>query len=236
MVYNEIYADPESHVGIHLRAAGYITIPPGFKHPTTHRGFLTTIKKGDGEHGQVFRYMSANTEVLAWIVEKVSSRSMNDLFLELIWSQIGAEENAYIIRDAAGISSWAGGFSATTRDMAKIGQMIVEKGKFAGEQLISPKIFESILQRDRRQHFLASKIEFLEPALVGWEYKNHFWFHANEHRSFLALGIHGQLIYIDPITKMVIAKNSSQPLAEGNPLEYDILAAAHALSKHLAKK
>jgi CubicO group peptidase (beta-lactamase class C family) len=230
--YNEDYANPESDIARHLKAAGYISIPKNYTHPTTQREFLKSLKK-EGEHGRAFHYVSANSEVLAWLVEKATGKTVNELFYELIWSKIGAEQDAYIIKDAAGVASWGGGLCATTRDMAKIGQLILENGKLDSKQLLSATVFSSMKQRDRREQFVASQLEMIATNMAGWSYKNHFWFTANDHHAFLALGIHAQMIYIDPVAKMVIAKNSSQPLAQGNPHEFDILSAVHALSKHL---
>jgi CubicO group peptidase (beta-lactamase class C family) len=42
-------------------------------------------------------------------------------------------------------------------------------------------------------------------TLPGWSYRNMWWVTHNEHGAYMARGIHGQAIYIDPKAEMVIA-------------------------------
>jgi len=238
--FTEEYADPNSEMVRHFVAASFISEPPGYQGEKTIREFLKTLKK-DGNHNETFHYVSANTEVLSWLVEKATELSGNkktvsELFHELIWSKLGTEHDALMIKDRAGDATWCGGFTATTRDMTRIGQMILDNGKFENEQLISPQAFEFMRQRDTRQQFIASGSDKLWPAKKDWSYANQFWWTNNEHGAFTAIGISGQLLYIDPKTNMVLAKNSSHTDARGDWLKYDSFVAIHALSKHLLAK
>lgn len=235
--YNEEYANPNSDVAIHLIAASYMDQPVDYSREKTIRTFLTTIKK-EREHNQVFQYVSANTEVLSWLVENATQltgckKTVNELFVERIWSKLGTEQNAFIIKDSADDSSWAGGFTAITRDMARVGQMILNNGKIGEEQLISQEVFEFMRQRDMRPQFAVSGNVELYPAMKGWSYANQFWWTNNEHGAFTGIGINGQLLYIDPKAKMVVAKNSSHTNAVDQWLDWDAFFAIHALSKHL---
>lgn len=238
--YLEEYTNPDAEVVRHMVAATYLNPPTGYKQEETLRQFLPSIKKG-GKHDQAFHYVSANTEVLSWLVENATQlagnkKTVKELFAELIWTKLGAEQDAFIIKDKVGDTTWAGGFTATTRDMARIGQMILNKGKVGDKQLISPKTFEFICARDRRPHFAASGLEKTDPAKKGWSYINQFWWTHNKNGAFSAQGIHGQNIYIDPEAKIIIAKNSSHTEAEGEWLEYDFFVAAEAITDYLIKE
>lgn len=235
--FNEEYGNLDSDITKHWIAASYLTQPTDYNHPKTMRTFLTGIQK-EGEHNQVLHYVSANSEVLSWVVEKATQfngckKTVNEFFVELIWSKIGAEHNACIIKDSAGDSSWAAGFTATTRDMARVGEMILNKGRVGDEQLISSKVFEDMCKRDLRVQFIACNLELTFPSLQGWSYTNQFWCTNNEHGAFTAIGIHGQLLYIDPRANLVVAKNSSHPEALDQWLDHDAFFGIHALAQKL---
>ena len=162
--FNEEYGNLESDITKHWIAASYLSQPTDYNHPKTIRSFLTRIQQ-EGEHNQVLHYVSANSEVLSWLVENATQlagckKNVNELFVELIWSKIGTEHDAFIIKDSAGDASWAAGFTATAKDMARVGQMILNNGLVGDEQLISSKIFDFICQRDKRPQFVASGLEF----------------------------------------------------------------------------
>lgn len=228
--YSEEYADPESDVRKHMAAAGYLPQPADFPYPKTLRTFLATIKK-EGEHYQLFRYVSANTEVLSWLIERAAKCPVNEIFADRIWSKIGPEHDAVIIADSAGVASWGGGFAATTRDMARIGLMMLRQGRAEQEQLLSPESFAFMRNRDTRAHYVKSK-DALFPQ-EGWSFANQFWWTHNEHGAFMGIGIHGQLLYIDPKADVVVAKNSSHPEAEDLWIEHDAFIALHALIKKI---
>jgi hypothetical protein len=233
--YHEEYDSPEADVRKHLIAAGYLSPPPGYSAAKTLRTFLPTIKKGGETHHRAFHYVSANTEVLSWLVEKATElkgekKTVNQLFHEKIWSKIGTEQDAYILKDSVGKPSWCGGFTATTRDMARVGQMILNRGRGENGQLLSPQTFEFMESRDLRAQYALSLYGSL-PSTKGWSYANQFWWSHNEHQAFTGVGIHGQLLYIDPKANMVIAKNSSHPLAEDAWIYLDAVFAIHALAK-----
>jgi CubicO group peptidase (beta-lactamase class C family) len=82
----------------------------------------------------------------------------------------------------------------------------------------------------------ADKAEFAKAGytlLPGWSYRNMWWVTHNEHGAYMARGIHGQAIYIDPKAEMVIARFGSHPLASNVHLDPASLPAYHALAKHL---
>ena len=55
--------------------------------------FAATIRK-DAEHGQVFQYCSLTTDVLGWILSRVSGRTFAELLSQEIWSKLGCEHDA----------------------------------------------------------------------------------------------------------------------------------------------
>ena len=72
----------------------------------THTGtgiyaFLPTIKK-QGTHGAEFHYRTPNSDVLGWLIARVTKKSPAEVLSERIWSKLGAEKDAYLQVDANG--------------------------------------------------------------------------------------------------------------------------------------
>ena len=72
-------------------------------------------------------------------------------------------------------------------------------------------------------------------TLPGWSYRDMWWVSHNEDGAFMARGIHGQAIYIDPKAEMVIARFASHPLAANANSDPTTLPAFHALAKYLMR-
>ncbi|MFX8965011.1 serine hydrolase, partial [Acinetobacter baumannii] len=72
--------------------------PPEPGLPGSLLEYLPTVPK-NGTHGKVFTYRTVNTDVLAWIIRRVTGQSISDLVSERIWQPMGAEEDAYFTVD-----------------------------------------------------------------------------------------------------------------------------------------
>ena len=136
---------------------------------------------------------------------------MADLVSTLIWAPIGAEYDAEITCDGLGSAVHDGGVSATARDLARFGKMLLDDG-WVGHRHVVP---ESWLQQARhidadiRGAFAASDSE---PVLPGGWYRNQFWFVPGPSGDILlCLGIHGQMVFVDRATRTVAVKLSSWP-------------------------
>ena len=73
------------------------------------RTFFQSLKQADHKHGGAFHYVSPNTDMLAWVLERLSGARYSDLLSELLWQKIGAEEDGYITVDRMGAPRGAGG-------------------------------------------------------------------------------------------------------------------------------
>ena len=63
-----------------------------------------------------------------------------------------------------------------------------------------------------------------------------WWVTHNDHGAFMARGVHGQALYIDPAAEMVIARFASHPVAGNAANDPTSLPAYEALAKHLMGK
>lgn len=226
--YSENYADPNAEIWAHVRAGNVLPRPPGYQGPGSFYEFLQTVKK-EGEHGQAFAYKSVNTDALGWVIRRATGKSIGQNLAERIWSRIGAEQDAYFTIDTVGNEFAAGGLNTALRDIARVGEMMRNDGRFNGQQIVPKAVVDDIRRGGDKSRFAQAGYALLP----GWSYRNMWWVSHNEHGAYSARGIHGQTIYIDPTAEMVIARYASHPMAANANLDPTSLPAYHALAKHL---
>ncbi len=226
--YSENYTDPNAEIWAHVRAGGVLPRPPGYQGPQTFYEFLQTVKH-DGEHGQGFAYKTVNTDALGWVIRRATGRSVGQNLSERIWQPLGAEQDAYFLIDSVGNEFAGGGLNAALRDMARFGEMMRNEGRYQGRQIVPKTVVDSIRAGGDRAAFAKAGYTLLQ----GWSYRNMWWVTHNEHEAFMARGIYGQSIYIDPKAEMVIARFASHPVAANAGNDPITLPAFHALAKLL---
>lgn len=209
--YSEDYADKAAEIWEYSRAGGMSPRKPGTSGPATFYEFLTTLQK-EGEHGEAFAYKTVNTEVLAWILRRVTGMSLSTLLSEQIWQKIGAENDAYFQVDAIGTEAGGGGLHVALRDLARFGEVMRLDGFHHGEQVIPASVVRDIYRGDDTAKFAKAGYPAI-PGFDGYSYHNMWWVSNNSHRVIDGRGIYGQRLYIDPVAEMVIAKFSSHPVA-----------------------
>jgi CubicO group peptidase (beta-lactamase class C family) len=86
--------------------------------PSDLRAFYQSLRASDGHHGGRFHYISPNTDLLGWIIERATGQRFADLMSHYLWKPMGAESSAYITVDRLGAPRCAGGICTTIRDLA----------------------------------------------------------------------------------------------------------------------
>ncbi|MEH2512133.1 CubicO group peptidase (beta-lactamase class C family) [Nitrobacteraceae bacterium AZCC 1564] len=228
--FSENYSDPKSEVFDYARAGGMVPSAPNYDGPHTFYDFLVTLKK-EGKHGEAFAYKTANAEVLAWIVKRASGQSMANLLSSTIWSKLGAERDAYFTVDSIGTESGGGGLNTTLRDLARFGEMMRNHGKFNRQQIIPEAAIADIEKGGDKDQFAKAGYA----TLKGWSYRDMWWITHNEHHAYMARGIYGQSIYIDPKAEMVIVRYASHPIAANAANDPVSLPMYMAVAKELMK-
>ena len=226
--YSEDYADPNSSFVPYARAAGMLPSPPGYTGAATIYDFLKSIRK-NGDHGKEFHYRSPNTDVLGWLIWRVTGQPADVVLEEKIWSRLGAEGDAYMALDRSGAPLAAGGLNTRLRDLARFGETIRLGGRWNGQQVVPAAVIEDIRRGASREAFAFGGYR----TLPGWSYHNQWWVSHDDHGAFMARGIHGQAIYIDPKAEMVIARYASHPKAGNANLDPTSLPAYRAAAEYL---
>jgi CubicO group peptidase (beta-lactamase class C family) len=230
--YSEVYVDPEAEVWAYSRAAGLSPMRADYDGPRTIFDFLLGLKK-EGEHGQAFAYKTCNTEVLSWIIQRLTGQSIAELISERIWQRLGAEEDGDLHVDSIGIAMAGGGLNTTLRDLARFGEMMRLGGHYNGQQIVPEAVVKDIENGADQAHFAKAGVK----TLPGWSYRNMWWVAHDRFGAYSARGIHGQALWIAPKADLVIARYASHPVAgNGNSVLDEVsLPAYHAIADHLMK-
>jgi CubicO group peptidase (beta-lactamase class C family) len=209
--FRETYTVPEAEVRIMERSMGWR--PRREEDPVGTYKYLTTLDKED-RHGGPFAYRSADTDMLGWVCERASGTRMADLISTLLWVPMGAERDAEITCDPVGSAIHDGGISAVPRDVARFGQMLLDDGMIDGWPVVPAAWLHDAHNpaTDVREAFAQTDNESVLPG--GW-YRNKFWFvPSGQGTALVCLGIHGQMIYVNRVTRTVGVKLSSWPQAQ----------------------
>ncbi|MBC9926016.1 MULTISPECIES: serine hydrolase [unclassified Leucobacter] len=207
--YREEYTDPNSEVQTHDRAAGWRSPLPG--DPLSNTEFLTTLR-GNGSTGE-FQYCSANTDVLAWVIERVTGQRYVDALSERLWSKLGADLDATLTVDRVGFGYANGGISCTARDLARVGRLILDGGVAPGGRVVSEAWAQSVLAGGNQK---AMTDEGYTSFYPNGSYTRQWWSTGNERSNVSGIGIHGQNLWLDPLTDSVIVKLSTWPDPTGS--------------------
>jgi CubicO group peptidase (beta-lactamase class C family) len=213
IAFIEDYDDPRGDVVRYRHAAGWDPLPPG-EPPIDLRSFLGQQKPDGQKHGELFHYVSTNTDVLGWVYERACDQAYADILSEYLWTPLGAAHDAYITVDARNAMRAAGGVCVTPRDLARFGEMIRRRGVADGRQVVPGTWIDDINERGDPE------------AWARWEFADMFpqasyrsqWYRIDRSKGVLcAFGIHGQWIYIHPEAELVIVRMAS----EATPLDLD---------------
>ncbi|HAB63372.1 MAG TPA: 6-aminohexanoate hydrolase [Pseudomonas sp.] len=229
--FSEDYADPNAQIWSYSAAANPLPKPADYKGPVGYYQYLQTVAK-QGTHGEAFGYRTVNSDALGWIIARVSGKDVSELVSERLWQRLGTEQDAYYTVDALGTPFAGGGLSAGLRDMARVGQLMLDEGQHDGAQLFPAEVVRTIRTGGDKQVFAKAGYK----TLPGGSYRAMWWVLHNANGAFAARGVHGQTLYIDPTAEMVIARFASHPSAKNADNDPTSLPAYQALADHLMEK
>jgi CubicO group peptidase (beta-lactamase class C family) len=195
--WNEDYADPKSDV-----AQMYLgTCVDGQAH------VLSYLRKQPRQWpaGTHWNYNTAETDLLGILVQRATRRSLAAYLSQTIWKPYGMASDATWIRDECDGSDTGGsGLSATLGDYARLGQFMLDGGRIGGKPVIAAAWLEGALQRQAS----------VDAPDRGYGY---LWW-TDTDGSYAAIGIFGQMIYVDPARQLVIAQVGAWPQATSDAL------------------
>ncbi len=165
-----------------------------------------------GAHGAALHYVSLNTDVLGWVLERASGAPVPRLIRDEVWGKLGTEHDAYVLLDGAGSALLDGGLCSSLRDLGRFGQMLAKDGCWNGRQVVPDWWLEDARRNGDRAVFAASDDADMLP---GGSYRGGFWVAepAPGRAVLLGVGMYGQMLYVDAGAGIVVVKLSSQPRA-----------------------
>jgi hypothetical protein len=161
-----------------------------------------------GGPGTIWNYNTGETHVVGELIHAAVKRPLAQYLSERIWSKFGMESDAtWWLESANGQEIGGSGLSATLRDYGRFGLFVMNRG-LVGEEQILPEGWVSEAG--------ASKI--IGGKKVDYGYM--WWIpdasaNSVHEGAFLASGIFGQSIYINPATKVVVVVWSARPKPTG---------------------
>lgn len=201
--FSEDYTDSGSGIGGLAVSAGFVPPPTGYDGPRDIWSFLTGIK-ASGTHGQAFKYRTCNTDVLNWIVTRVTGKPFATNLSERLWQPLGLHD-ADVMVDPIGTPFAGAGLCLRLEDLARFGEALRQDG----QGTIQAAAVATIRRGGQPEKFDAASY----PSLPGWSYGSQWWHSHDPLAAFTARGIHGQALWIAPGAGLVIARFGSHPVA-----------------------
>ncbi|MCI0430927.1 MAG: beta-lactamase family protein [Rhodospirillales bacterium] len=222
----EDYLDPDCEMGLLDRASGWKPAKPD--DPGGIYDLVLRLRQ-DRPHGGRFQYRSIETDVLGWILERSSGRHFCTLMEETLWAPMGAEADAAYTVDRAGTALADGGLNATLRDYARFGLLMLEDGRREGSGIVPSEFVAECRRGDPSVFDEAERF----PRFPAACYARQWWVLDQARGITAALGIFGQMIYLDRSSGLVMVFLSSWP-APVDPERRDLqFAAAQAVAAAL---
>src|SRR5262249_45419058 len=120
-----------------------------------------------------------------------------DYLSEKIWKPMGAEADATWLIDAGGYEVGFVGLNCTLRDWGRLGLLLANGGAVEGRQIVPAAWVRAMTTPDAPHLRVGSATKF-----SGYGYQT--WLIDAPQPYFALLGIRGQAIFVDPVTKLVV--------------------------------
>jgi CubicO group peptidase (beta-lactamase class C family) len=230
--FSEDYEATGGAIIAYRKSTGWNPLGPG-ETSSDLRSFFNQITKADGPHEGRFHYVSPNTDLLAWVIERATGTRYADLMSQHLWQPMGAGTAGYITVDRFGAPRAAGGMCITLRDLARVGMLMANGGKRGIRQVLPATWVSDVFMNGDPDAWAKGDFADYFPGRT-MHYRNKWYVERGQSPMAFCIGIHGQNLYVIPDQQLVIAKTSSRP----KPLDPSVsvlnLKMVEALKKHFA--
>ncbi|MCZ6616923.1 MAG: serine hydrolase [Gammaproteobacteria bacterium] len=187
VAWNEDYDDADSDVAN----------APGGTLPLF--GYMRALS-ADAAPDEKFNYNTGETNIAGALLRAAIGNNLSTYLSSKIWQPFGMESDAnWLIEEPGGVEFGGCCISATLRDYARIGIFAMRDGVLPDGERVLPKGWMA---------------ESTTPSNAYDGYGYYWWLFFGD-GVYAALGVFGQLIYIDPDNNLVIAMHSAWPQAVG---------------------
>jgi CubicO group peptidase (beta-lactamase class C family) len=172
-----------------------------------------------------FRYASTETEVLGLVLAAAIGQRLTDYASERLWKPLGAEADATWSADRKGDILAFCCFSARLRDFARFGLLLAKDG---GGVVPAPWVIEATSAPPDSWRAPRRATEY-----HGYGYQT--WLLPGDRRMFAARGIHGQAIFVDPTSKLVLVHTAARLRPNNDPATRELTSLWLALVRQHGK-
>ncbi len=163
--------------------------------------------------GSVFNYASAETDMLALVLQGATGETLSSYLQTRLWEPMGAQSAGLWRTDSTGLERASGNFNATARDYARLGVLLANDGRRSDRPDLGEIIPRDFLLEatDWKQHPPAFAPKKATPY-YGYGYQ--VWTFPGVQRRFALLGVYGQAIFVDPSQKLVMVHLAANATAK----------------------
>ena len=162
--------------------------------------FAAGLTETFAKPGTDWQYVSIDTHVIGMVIRGATGRSITELMAEKIVAPLGVERQPYYLTDGVGVAFVLGGLNLTSRDFARFGQMFLQGGSWAGQQVIP-------------QDWVITSTTASAPTEADeYGYGFQWWTPRDARpREYMGRGIYGQYLYINEPEGTVIVLTAADP-------------------------
>ncbi|HTO14364.1 MAG TPA: serine hydrolase [Edaphocola sp.] len=184
--------------------------------------YMKTLKAAY-KPGEKWNYSTGETDLVGILIQKATGKTLAEYLSEKIWKPMGMQHCAYWLSDeCSGMNIGGSGLSASLRDYARLGTLMLNKGKINNESIVAEDWLKD-----------ATSILF-QTNKNGGGYGYLWW--CNPDGSYAAHGIFGQLLYINPAENLIITQVAAWPKAGSKELSQKQQGFIQAVRKALNEK
>jgi CubicO group peptidase (beta-lactamase class C family) len=174
--------------------------------------------------GTVWHYAGRDSELLGLVLADAVRMPLAQYLSTRIWQRIGTEADASWVVDAAGQEAAFCCVNATLRDWARFGLLLANDGAWDGQQVIPRQwVLDSTTAAPPGSVLAPGKVS----RRYGYGYQT--WVLSGPRREFALIGVHGQMILVDPALKLVLVHMAVRPNARADATSVELLALWNAL-------
>lgn len=145
--------------------------------------------------GEYFKYDNGNTQLVSIIIERAVGKKFQEYFAERVWTRIGSEsEMSWSIdnKKSNTIKSFCC-MAGLNRDFAKLGKLMLQKGKWNGKPIFSEEWYNTMIKWDLKEN-------------SAWDNEFGWWLGPKEFGYYYAAGLWGQYVIVYPKKNIIITR------------------------------